>query len=72
MIIIETTIADNFVCEKDGFFPDQRDCWLYHICVGNTHSVKACKDDLLFNPVKSACDWEMNVNLFDMIFLIFK
>ncbi|CAF3628249.1 unnamed protein product [Rotaria sp. Silwood1] len=61
-IIIQITRTENFVCEKDGFFPDKRDCWLYHICVGTTHSVKACKDDLLFNPIKNECDWAMNVN----------
>jgi hypothetical protein len=58
------TIADNFKCVKDGFFPDKGDCWIYHICVGTTHSVKACKEDLLFNPIKNECDWAMNVNQF--------
>jgi hypothetical protein len=47
---------------KDGFFPDKKDCWIYHICVGTSHSVKACKEDLLFNPIKNECDWAMNVN----------
>ncbi|CAF0819246.1 unnamed protein product [Adineta ricciae] len=61
-IQIQSGIAETFKCEKDGFFPDKRDCWLYHICVGSSHSVKACKDDLLFNPVKNECDWAMNVN----------
>ncbi|CAM4891981.1 unnamed protein product [Rotaria socialis] len=62
VIIIQTAIAENFECEKDGFFPDKRDCWIYHICVGATHSVKACKEDLLFNPIKNECDWAMNVH----------
>ncbi|UJR21789.1 hypothetical protein I4U23_024864 [Adineta vaga] len=61
-IVIQSGIADSFKCEKDGFFPDKNDCWLYHICVGTSHSVKACKDDLLFNPIKNECDWAMNVN----------
>jgi len=30
--------------------------------VGTTHSVKACKEELLFNPIKNECDWAMNVN----------
>ncbi|CAF3146434.1 unnamed protein product [Rotaria sp. Silwood2] len=62
IIIIRVAKTENFICEKDGFFPDKRDCWIYHICVGTTHSVKACKDDLLFNPLKNECDWAMNVN----------
>ena len=61
---IQTVITNTFKCEKDGFFPDKRDCWIYHICAGTTHSVKACKEDLLFNPIKNECDWAMNVNLF--------
>ena len=59
--IIPLTIGESFKCVKDGFFPDKRDCWIYHICVGSTHSVKACKEDLLFNPNKNECDWAMNV-----------
>jgi hypothetical protein len=59
--LLPWTIDTNFQCVKDGFFPDKRDCWIYHICVGNSHSVKACKDDLLFNPGKNECDWPMNV-----------
>ncbi|CAF1308391.1 unnamed protein product, partial [Adineta steineri] len=62
ILILQTAVAQNFKCEKDGFFPDKHDCWIYHICVGATHSVKACKDDLLFNPNKNECDWAMNVN----------
>ncbi|CAF3638081.1 unnamed protein product [Adineta steineri] len=62
ILILQTALAQNFKCEKDGFFPDKHDCWIYHICVGATHSVKACKDDLLFNPNKNECDWAMNVN----------
>lgn len=53
--------GESFKCVKDGFFADKRDCWIYHICVGSTHSVKACKEDLLFNPLKNECDWAMNV-----------
>ncbi|CAF1104520.1 unnamed protein product [Rotaria sordida] len=62
IIIIQVARTENFICEKDGFFPDKGDCWIYHICVGTTHSVKACKEDLLFNPIKNECDWAMNVN----------
>ncbi|CAF1080126.1 unnamed protein product [Adineta steineri] len=61
-LFIQLTKSETFKCVKDGFFPDKKDCWIYHICVGTTHSVKACKEDLLFNPNKNECDWAMNVN----------
>ena len=61
MIIVHLARSETFKCSKDGFFPDKKDCWIYHICVGTTHSVKACKEDLLFNPIKNECDWAMNV-----------
>ncbi|UJR27800.1 hypothetical protein I4U23_009070 [Adineta vaga] len=60
--ILHLTQSETFKCVKDGFFPDKKDCWIYHICVGSSHSVKACKEDLLFNPEKNECDWAMNVN----------
>lgn len=50
-----------FKCAKDGFFPDKSDCWVYHICDGGTHSVRACEEDLFFNPKTGLCDWPMNV-----------
>jgi hypothetical protein len=59
--MIQVLQGDSFKCVQDGFFPDKHDCWIYHICVGTTHSVKACKEDLLFNPIKNECDWAMNV-----------
>lgn len=61
VFIISITIIESFKCEKDGFFPDKRDCWVYHICVGTAHTIKACKEDLLFNPIKNQCDWAINV-----------
>ncbi len=71
VLIIQITIINSFQCEKDGFFPDKRDCWVYHICVGTTHSIKACKEDLLFNPIKSQCDWAINVNQFSRVSICF-
>ncbi|CAF3365201.1 unnamed protein product [Rotaria sp. Silwood1] len=62
LVIIQLIRSETFKCVKDGFFPDKKDCWIYHICVGSTHSVKACKEELLFNPIKNECDWAMNVN----------
>ncbi|CAF4665591.1 unnamed protein product, partial [Rotaria sp. Silwood2] len=62
IFIIQLIRSETFKCVKDGFFPDKKDCWIYHICVGSTHSVKACKEELLFNPIKNECDWAMNVN----------
>ena len=50
-----------FKCTSDGFFPDKTDCWVYHICDGGTHSVRACEEDLFFNPKTGLCDWPMNV-----------
>lgn len=50
-----------FKCVKDGFFPDKSDCWVYHICDGGTHSVRACEEDLIFNSKTGLCDWPMNV-----------
>jgi hypothetical protein len=50
-----------FKCTTDGFFPDKTDCWVYHICDGGTHSVRACEEDLFFNPKTGLCDWPMNV-----------
>lgn len=50
-----------FKCTKDGFFPDKTDCWVYHICDGGTHTVRACDEDLFFNPKTGLCDWPMNV-----------
>lgn len=50
-----------FKCKEDGFFADSSDCWVYHICDGGTHSVRACEEDLLFNPKTGLCDWPMNV-----------
>lgn len=55
-------MINSFKCDKDGFFPDERECWIYHICVGTSHSIKTCQDDLLFNPTKKECDWAINVN----------
>ncbi len=51
-----------FKCASDGFFPDKTDCWVYHICDGGTHSVRACEEDLFFNPKTGLCDWPMNVD----------
>lgn len=51
-----------FKCTQDGFFPDKTDCWVYHICDGGTHSVRACEEDLFFNPKTGLCDWPMNVD----------
>lgn len=62
VFLIPFTNSDTFKCVKDGFYPDKKDCWIYHICDGASHSVKACKEDLLFNPIKNECDWAMNVN----------
>lgn len=50
-----------FKCTADGFFADPTDCWVYHICDGGTHSVRACEEDLFFNPKTGLCDWPMNV-----------
>jgi len=61
-LIIQLIKSETFKCVKDGFFPDKKDCWIYHICDGAAHSVKACKEELLFNPIKNECDWAMNVN----------
>lgn len=61
LVVIQATRAANFKCEKDGFFVDTQECWMYHICAGTTHSVKTCKDDLVFNPLKNDCDWAINV-----------
>lgn len=51
-----------FKCKEDGFYPDPADCWIYHICDGGTHSVRACDEDLYFNPKTGLCDWPMNVD----------
>lgn len=51
-----------FKCAQDGFFPDKTDCWVYHICDGGTHSVRACEEDLFFNAKTGLCDWPMNVD----------
>ena len=51
-----------FKCTEDGFFPDTTDCWIYHICIAGTHSVRACDEDLFFNPKTGQCDWPMNVD----------
>lgn len=56
--MIESTY---FKCAEDGFFPDKTDCWVYHICDGGTHSVRACEEDLFFNSKTGLCDWPMNV-----------
>lgn len=61
VFFISIPIIKSFKCEKDGFFPDKNDCWVYHICVGTTHAIKSCKENLLFNPIKSECDWAINV-----------
>lgn len=53
--------SSYFKCTTDGFFPDKTDCWVYHICDGGTHSVRACEEDLFFNPKTGLCDWPMNV-----------
>ena len=55
-------VQSYFKCTKDGFFPDKTDCWVYHICDGGTHSVRACEEDLFFNPKTGLCDWPMNVD----------
>ena len=67
IILLALTINITFVhgffkCEEDGFFPDKKDCWVYHICDGGTHSVRACEEDLFFNPKTGLCDWPMNVD----------
>ena len=54
-------VQSYFKCTSDGFFPDKVDCWVYHICDGGTHSVRACEEDLFFNPKTGLCDWPMNV-----------
>ena len=54
-------VHSYFKCTSDGFFPDKIDCWVYHICDGGTHSVRACEEDLFFNPKTGLCDWPMNV-----------
>ena len=51
-----------FKCTEDGFFSDATDCWIYHICIAGTHSVRACDEDLFFNPKTGQCDWPMNVD----------
>lgn len=55
-------VSSYFKCTNDGFFPDKTDCWVYHICDGGTHSVRACEEDLFFNPKTGLCDWPMNVD----------
>ena len=55
-------VAGYFKCAEDGFFPDKKDCWVYHICDGGTHSVRACEEDLFFNHKTGLCDWPMNVD----------
>ncbi len=55
-------VTGFFKCTDDGFFPDKKDCWVYHICDGGTHSVRACEEDLFFNPKTGLCDWPMNVD----------
>jgi len=56
------SVTGYFKCTEDGFFPDKKDCWVYHICDGGTHSVRACEEDLFFNPKTGLCDWPMNVD----------
>jgi hypothetical protein len=55
-------VESYFKCTTDGFFPDKTDCWVYHICDGGTHSVRACEEDLYFNSKTGLCDWPMNVD----------
>lgn len=62
LAINATLVRGFFKCEEDGFFPDKKDCWVYHICDGGTHSVRACEEDLFFNPKTGLCDWPMNVD----------
>jgi chitinase len=62
LLINHLNLADAyFKCTKDGFFPDKTDCWVYHICDGGTHTVRACDEDLFFNSKTGLCDWPMNV-----------
>jgi len=60
-LIILKMVRSYFKCTNDGFFADKSDCWVYHICDGGTHSVRACEEDLFFNSKTGLCDWPMNV-----------
>jgi hypothetical protein len=68
VLLIMITIAPTnvncfFECKEgeDGLFEDEIDCWVYHICDGGTHIVRACEEDLFFNSETGLCDWPMNV-----------
>lgn len=60
-VSVFNSVHGYFKCTNDGFFPDKTDCWVYHICDGGTHSVRACEEDLYFNSKTGLCDWPMNV-----------
>lgn len=62
LFTFNTLTEAYFKCTEDGFFPDKKDCWVYHICDGGTHSVRACEEDLFFNSKTGLCDWPMNVD----------
>ncbi|KAI3381272.1 hypothetical protein SNEBB_003664 [Seison nebaliae] len=59
---LRSTVAEYFICTDDGYFPDPKDCSLYHICLDGIHQVRACEEDTLFNSKLKRCDWQFNVD----------
>ena len=52
----------EFKCpEKFGYYPDQKDCSKYYVCVFGDALHESCTGGLYFSAELQTCDWPRNV-----------
>uniref|UniRef100_A0A182KD90 Uncharacterized protein n=1 Tax=Anopheles christyi TaxID=43041 RepID=A0A182KD90_9DIPT len=57
-----TPNSGPFVCPRDGFFRDPKNCAKYYRCYdGGRQALLDCPSGLYFNEAIPACDWPYNV-----------
>ena len=49
--------AGSFVCEKDGYYRDAKDCNKFYRCADNVKHYFSCPDGLVFDEASSSCDY---------------
>lgn len=51
----------NLVLLADGYYPDRKNCRIYHICTSGVDTAAVCGEGTSWDPAKKTCNWENTV-----------
>lgn len=58
---MSSTITTDYLCLKDGFYPDPVECNIFYRCYINVAHRFTCPTGLFYNPATYVCDVPSNV-----------